>query len=252
MKNCVLCVGIYHIYFNKGPLLFSLSDVLHKEGLTFSCLCDKLCVRTIRHISGQNCKRWVRLTFSLRRRLRLTSQENKAGPRPSESNPRASRRPSAPLGRWQNMLNATDRMLSSQVRYAKFISQDVQRACLSTATAAKNNCDYAATEQNPLPPIREKFLPTPFTVLLSGITANSHLPSDAPGLNSAVRPGWFGWKLTVVCGDHEGVGGRVSRRSAVFEGAVRLALLKLPVQTKQVHSWRRGGGKQDEGRRRPG
>lgn len=91
-----------------------------------------------------------------------------------------------------------------------------------------------------------------FTVLLSEIMINSRLPSDTAGLNSAVRLGWFGWKLTVVCGDHEGVWGRVSRRSAVFEGAVRLALLKLPVQTKQVHSWRRAGGKQDEGRRAAG
>lgn len=100
--------------------------------------------------------------------------------------------------------------------------------------------------------IRERFLWTPFTVLLSEIIINSRAPSDTPGLNSAVWLGWFGRKLTVVCGDHEGVGGRVSRRSAVFEGAVRLALLKLPVQTKQVHSWRRGGGKQDEGRRAAG
>lgn len=100
--------------------------------------------------------------------------------------------------------------------------------------------------------VRERFLWTPFTVLHRKIIINRRAPPDSPGLDSAARLGWLGWKLTVVGGDHEGVGGRVSRRSAVFEGAVRLALLKLPVQTKQVHSWSGGGGKQDESRRAAG
>lgn len=127
-------------------------------------------------------------------------------------------------------------MLSSQVCYAKFISQDVQRACLSAAISAKNNFDYAPTEENPLPRNNDTQTHQGEIFVVTFLC-----PSQWTELCRLT--GWFGWKLTVVCGDHEGVGGRVSRRSAVFEGAVRLALLELPVQTKQVHSCRRGGGK---------
>lgn len=46
-------------------------------------------------------------------------------------------------------------------------------------------------------------------------------------------------ELTIVCGHHKGVGSRVSPDAAsVFKRSIRLALLKLPVQTEEMHHWR--------------
>lgn len=47
--------------------------------------------------------------------------------------------------------------------------------------------------------------------------------------------------LTVICGHQEGVWSRVPRHSAVFKRPIRLVILKLPVEPKEMHSCREEG-----------